>query len=177
MLYLWFRYNIPIKEFRILLLAYKEFFYEGFEENNASQVITGNAYTGVKYYNGNYLIPFTPPNSKNYTLQYWTYNGSWHFNQQPYSVNTTLPGPVDEVRVFPVDAQMTTYSYLPQVGVTEMTDLNAKKISYEYDGFQRLKNIKSYQGNIIKNYQYNYANSCGTNCSVLPMQTFAGTIH
>lgn len=156
-------------------IGVKEFFYEGFEENNASQVITGNAYTGVKYYNGNYLIPFTPPNSKNYTLQYWTYNGSWHFNQQPYSVNTTLTGPVDEVRVFPVDAQMTTYSYLPQVGVTEMTDLNAKKTSYEYDGFQRLKNIKDYQGNIIKNYQYNYANSCGTNCSVLPMQTFAGT--
>lgn len=69
-------------------------------------------------------------------------------------------------------ALVSTYAYMPLVGITKETDPNNKDISYEYDILQRLKNIKDYQGNIVKNFQYNYANSCGNNCVVLPMQTF-----
>ena len=108
-------------------------------------------------------------------IQWWSLNGSWNFNQQVYTSNMVLHGIIDDVRVFPSDAQLVTYTYLPLVGKTSEMDPNGKTTYYEYDEFQRLKNIKDYQGNITKNFQYNYANSCGPNCSVLPMQTFNGT--
>ncbi len=69
-------------------------------------------------------------------------------------------------------AMVTTYTYAPLIGITSETDPAGKTTYYEYDGFNRLKNIKDYQGNIVKNFQYNYAGSCGDHCVVLPMQTF-----
>ena len=72
-------------------------------------------------------------------------------------------------------ALVTTYTYTPLVGITSETDPSGKTTFYEYDSFNRLKNIKDYQGNIVKNFQYNYVNSCGSGCVVLPMQTFNGS--
>jgi YD repeat-containing protein len=73
-------------------------------------------------------------------------------------------------------AQVFTYTYAPLVGTLTETDPNAKSIQYEYDNLNRLKNIKDYQGNIVKNFQYNYGNGkCGANCYILSMQTFNGT--
>ncbi len=71
-------------------------------------------------------------------------------------------------------AQVFTYTYAPLIGMLSEIDPNGRSMSYEYDELYRLKNIKDYQGNIVKNFQYNYANSCGNNCYVLTMQTFTG---
>src|SRR4029077_8116702 len=68
---------------------------------------------------------------------------------------------------------MTSYTYNPLVGGRTNHDPNCEITYYEYDALTCLKNIKDSQGNIIKNFQYNYANNCD-NC-YLPMQTFAGT--
>ena len=51
---------------------------------------------------------------------------------------------------------VTTYTYLPLVGITSMTDPKGETTTYEYDSFQRLMNIKDKDGNIIKHIDYNY---------------------
>lgn len=56
------------------------------------------------------------------------------------------------------NVQITTFSYKPSVGILAKTDPKGMKTSYEYDEFQRLKNVKDQNGNIIKNNTYNYTN-------------------
>lgn len=63
----------------------------------------------------------------------------------------------DDARLHPSDAQMTSYTYLPLVGMTSSTDNKNMTTNYEYDGFQRLLNVKDQNGRILKNYDYNYA--------------------
>lgn len=56
------------------------------------------------------------------------------------------------------DAMVTTYTYLPMIGISSITDENAKTTTYEYDAFNRLKSIKDHSGNILNEYQYNFTN-------------------
>ncbi len=53
-------------------------------------------------------------------------------------------------------AMVTTYTYAPLIGMTSKTDENNITTFFEYDAFQRLKNAKDRDGNIIKNYNYHY---------------------
>jgi len=73
--------------------------------------------------------------------------------------NITISGfdKIDELKTYPKDAQMTTFTYDPLVGMTSSTDVRGETTYYEYDSFQRLKNIKDQKGNVLKNYCYNYA--------------------
>lgn len=132
-----------------------EFFFEGFEQNTLAT--SGSAHSGNMYFNGPYTVQFTPPNSRQYMIQWWNLSGSiWVFNQMPYTANMTLAGPVDDVRVFPVDALMTTYTYSPMVGKTSETDPSGKTKTFEYDGLGRLLRIRDQDGNILKQYDYEY---------------------
>ncbi|HWW40182.1 MAG TPA: hypothetical protein VNZ46_12755 [Pedobacter sp.] len=54
------------------------------------------------------------------------------------------------------DAQVTTYTHDPLVGITSSTDEKGQTTYYEYDEFQRLKNVKDQNGNILKNNVYHY---------------------
>lgn len=65
---------------------------------------------------------------------------------------------IDELRLHPVDAQMTTYVYKPQVGITDSGDVNALVTHYDFDDLGRLKSIKDHEGNILETYQYGYKN-------------------
>jgi YD repeat-containing protein len=53
-------------------------------------------------------------------------------------------------------AQVTTYTYQPLVGMTSATDAAGQTTYYEYDGLQRLKKVKDQDGNILKNYVYHF---------------------
>lgn len=71
----------------------------------------------------------------------------------------------DDVRLHPAEAQMTTYTFEPLVGMTSQTDLNNKTAYYEYDGFGRLSLVRDDKGNVLKKYCYNYAGQV-TDCGV-----------
>ncbi|MVT41209.1 hypothetical protein GO495_11500 [Chitinophaga oryziterrae] len=63
---------------------------------------------------------------------------------------------IDELRLYPSDAQMTTFTYDPLIGVTSQTSSKGLPVSYEYDGLNRLVNVKDEKGAIRQNMKYNY---------------------
>jgi YD repeat-containing protein len=63
---------------------------------------------------------------------------------------------IDEIRLHPVGAQMTTYTYLPGTGITHSSDASERISYYAYDGFGRLSVVKDQNGFIVKTYCYNY---------------------
>ena len=139
----------------IITVGAKEYFYQGFEDE--INVNTTSSYTGIKSFTGDYTVSFVPPNTRSYILQYWNFaNGKWNFNQQNYSGPQTLSGTLDEIRVFPSDAQMTTYTYDSRFGLRSICDMNNRINSYEYDRIGRLKLIRDHDGNIIKSFDYQY---------------------
>ncbi|UYQ91123.1 hypothetical protein MKQ68_13575 [Chitinophaga horti] len=52
--------------------------------------------------------------------------------------------------------QVSTYTYIPLVGVTSETNPAGKITYYEYDSYARLKVVKDQDGNILKQYDYQY---------------------
>jgi len=140
-------------------------------------------------------------NSTTYIVSYWTQNGSpftisgtianypvkgktvngWTFYMHRVTGQTTISiggsGHIDELRLYPANAQMTTYTYTPLVGMTSQCDVNNRITYYEYDGLQRLKRVRDQDYNILKtlDYQYQAASGCGSGCYILPMQTMSGT--
>jgi YD repeat-containing protein len=85
----------------------------------------------------------------------WTYYEHRITGQTSVSISGT--GNIDELRLYPVDAQMTTYTYDPLLGVTSSTDAKGETTYYEYDALQRLINVRDKDMNIIKHTDYHYA--------------------
>lgn len=56
------------------------------------------------------------------------------------------------------NAQVTTFTYDPLIGVTSITDPRGQTIYYEYDDFNRLEFVKDADGNLLKEHKYNYKN-------------------
>ncbi len=104
-----------------------------------------------------------PSSPGTYTLTYWKkiIPGNWQLIQQTITGPTTIGSMgggvlIDDVRVYPVGAKMTTYVYDPLVGMTSMTDENNNITYYIYDSFGRLTDVKDDQGNVLKHYEYYY---------------------
>ncbi|PRY48547.1 YD repeat-containing protein [Arcticibacter pallidicorallinus] len=123
--------------------------------------------TGRKSYLGSYsiLLPGCDPANNKYILSYWikrTEAAPWEFVTQ----NITIPSYgstisigsanqyLDEVRVYPQNGLMTTYTYDPLRGMTSETDSRDRTTTYEYDNFQRLKTVRNNEGKILKTYDH-----------------------
>jgi len=139
--------------------------------------------------------------SKSYFVSYWTTNSSafsisgtisgypikgktingWTLYVHKVTGQTSITingsGHIDELRLYPVEAQMTTYTYQPLIGMTSACDIGNRITYYEYDGLQRLKRVRDQDYNIIKSIEYQYQGStgCGNNCYTVTMHTLAGT--
>jgi hypothetical protein len=87
--------------------------------------------------------------------------GSWKLIEATIS-NTTDIGllgagvSIDELRIYPITSQMTTYTYDVNNGVTSVCDPNNNITYYEYDDYNRLKFILDKDRNILKRFSYNY---------------------
>jgi len=148
----------------------KEFYYEGFEESASNSLYTGNGHTGTKSVFAPYTVNWTLPNSRSYVITYWYYTGGvWKLQpEQAFTGSLALTGGTayDDIRIFPKDANMITYTYDIIGNLTSTMDQKGLTTYYEYDSFQRLKNIRDKDRNIVKSYCYNYAgqaNGCYIN--------------
>lgn len=122
-------------------------------------------------------LPGYPKKGKSVTINATTWTFYIH---KITGLNTALisgSGPIDEVRLYPASAQMTTYTYDPLIGMTSQCDVNNRITYYQYDALTRLKRIRDQDYNILKSYDYQYQaqSGCGGNCAILTMQTFTGS--
>lgn len=72
--------------------------------------------------------------------------------------------------------QLTWYSHIPHVGVSEIVSPKGMIQTFEYDDFQRLLQIKDDDGNISSRYQYHYADSLPSLCDIDPPVLITTTI-
>ncbi|MBS1603845.1 MAG: hypothetical protein JST42_14355, partial [Bacteroidetes bacterium] len=125
--------------------------------------------------------------SKPYILSFWatgtgvtatgtlvksapTINGYTYFEysiaQGVSSVAVTGNGNIDELRLYPKMSRMRSSTYDPLVGKTAECDENNRITYFEYDGVGRLRLVKDESGNILKMFEYNYANNNQASCTV-----------
>ncbi|NJO00322.1 MAG: PKD domain-containing protein [Bacteroidia bacterium] len=64
---------------------------------------------------------------------------------------------IDEVRIHPADAWMTTQTYEPLVGITSGTDINNQSTYYSFDSQYRPYLVRDKDQNILSETTYNYA--------------------
>jgi hypothetical protein len=138
--------------------------------------------SGIKSYNlGNGTISKSGLTAGNtYIVSYWTksvtplsitgtitgypvnglYTKGWFYHEHRVtgvtSVTLTGTGNIDELRLYPANAQLQSYTYTPLVGVSGAADARSGLSFYEYDSLQRLLNIRDQDGKILKTYDYNY---------------------
>ncbi len=86
--------------------------------------------------------------------------GNWTYHEYTLTGGTTATvtgtGDIDELRLYPSAAQMTTKTYHPLIGITSECDVDNRVTYYQYDGLGRLIVVKDQDGNIIKTYKYHY---------------------
>ncbi|HYH15171.1 MAG TPA: DUF5977 domain-containing protein, partial [Flavisolibacter sp.] len=155
--------------------------YTSFETENTGgwtladgAVITNGGLTGKKYLSNGTLSKSLPATG-NYILTLWTkgsvtitptvpgkqlrQNGAWKLMEwvlaggNQVSVQGTE---LDEVRLYPLGAQMQTLTYDPLIGATSQCDVNNRITYFEYDGLGRLSLVRDESQNILKKYCYNY---------------------
>jgi hypothetical protein len=186
-------------------IAYTSFEADGTGGWNVGSISrdTTQGITGARSYNlsNGAISKGSLTSSRTYTVSYWTKNASsfsitgtiagfpvkgktingWTFYIHKVTGQSTITvngsGAIDELRLYPADAQMTTYTYEPLVGMTSQCNAASQITYYEYDGLQRLRYIRDQDRDILKSYEYRYqaVTSCGSNCSILQMTTLAGT--
>lgn len=87
---------------------------------------------------------------------------NWRYYERVISNVTTftLSGSgtiyIDELRLYPVGARMTTYTYDVKTGMTSSTDENNTTTHYQYNQRQQLEFILDFERNLLKKNEYHY---------------------
>jgi hypothetical protein len=75
------------------------------------------------------------------------------------SITITGSGNVDELRLYPFTAHMTTFTYDALRRLIAECSPNSTISYYDYDSFNRVVDIRDQFGNVIKAFEYNYGQS------------------
>lgn len=152
---------------------------------NGTTVVDADSPSGKRYYSlssGSIEIDGLST-SQTFVVSYWVKNGvptvtsspggttssrdavytdaqGWTYYEKTISGVTeiTISGNanIDELRLYPKGAQMTTSTYDPGVGRLSETSANGVTTRYAYDSFNRLSKIMDRDGNTIKLFTYSY---------------------
>jgi hypothetical protein len=122
-------------------------------------LISGRTYI-VSYWTTNSSAFTISGTETGYPVKGKTINGWTFFEHRVSGVSSiTISGTsgyIDELRLYPSNARMTTYTYEPLVGINSQTDINDVTTYYKYDEFGRLKIIQDDGRNFMKTYEYHY---------------------
>lgn len=66
---------------------------------------------------------------------------------------------IDDLRLFPLGASMKTYTHDSGNNITSTAESDGRLTFYEYDQLGRLLNIRDNEGNILKQFKYEYNNA------------------
>lgn len=61
---------------------------------------------------------------------------------------------IDELRIYPQDARMVSYTYDPGIGKTSETDINDRSTYTQYDAFGRVIEIRDNNQHKRTSYEY-----------------------
>jgi hypothetical protein len=153
-------------------------FYENFE-NVLDGTTTQQAYTGTraKLMAGAYSLDPSqlPQLAGDYTFSYWQKTGQNPWTRVEKHIVGYVPGTqiatdpidgyLDEVRLYPAAAHMTTFTHQPLQGLQALSDLNDSPTFYEYDEFGRLSLILDHDRHVRTHYEYAFAETNGANLS------------
>lgn len=119
------------------------------------------ARTGRKVKNtSSYSFPHSfMPTMSNTMMSFWYWqNDTWKFSGVvPFQRTISTAGSrLDEIRAFPLNAMMTTYTYDLLYGLTSVSDQNNQTTYYEYDQMGRLKLIRDSNQKIVQTFLYHY---------------------
>ncbi|MCA6399388.1 MAG: hypothetical protein IM588_11410 [Cytophagales bacterium] len=133
--------------------------YEGFEYSTSNFSI--DALTGLKSSTVGYTVNL--PSGGTYKLTYWRKvgAGNWELITQTINGNTTIGGTgilIDEVRLCPSSALMTTYCYDQWGNLITTCDTNNQVSYFEYDEYNRPKLVRDESRNIVSYSKYNIKN-------------------
>jgi hypothetical protein len=87
----------------------------------------------------------------------WIYHEYTVTGASLVTITSTGTGQVDELRLYPVNAQMSTYTYVPLVGIASKCDPRNNIVYYNFDNVGRLVQVQDQNRSILKDYYYNYA--------------------
>jgi hypothetical protein len=133
--------------------------------NNSYNLNSGNTITKTGLNSGtSYIVSYWSTggslNVNGSTATAKTVVGSWtyyeHLVTGASSISVSGTATIDELRLFPKGALMTTYTYTPLYGMTSQCSPMNYISYYNYDGLGRLKVVKDMRGNIIKTFDYHY---------------------
>ncbi len=93
----------------------------------------------------------------------WTYYEHKVINPAGGNISISGTGLIDEVRLYPSNALMTTYTYEPLVGISAKCDANNRIVYNEYDDLNRLILVRDQDNNVLKKIGYNYSGQAENN--------------
>ena len=138
-----------------------QIYHTSFEETDGNYTLS--AKTGKKAHTGSFQFVL-PAAFGNYNLNYWhLVNNTWEFkseniingsNGSTYTIND---GIIDEIRVYPLNALMSTNTPEIGVGISSQTDANGITVYSEYDRFGRISKVYNQDRKLIKEYEFNTA--------------------
>jgi len=99
-------------------------------------------------------LDYSDPDPNGWSLSHYEVDLSQNTSIQISASDSNVK--IDEVRLYPLGAAMSSYTYNDFSLITSATDQNCIITQYEYDGHGRLKLVKDKTGSILKAFKYHY---------------------
>ncbi len=147
-----------------------QIYYTSFENDNSTVGIVDsvNAKTGSAVMTRQLNIDMRNFKPGKYKLSYWKSNDSGNSwvkvtealtvgnSTEEYTIgqNENLGYWIDEVRIYPENARMTTMTYIPDQGKTSQMDHNGKVQYWEYDEMGRPSKILNNEREVLREFEY-----------------------
>jgi len=135
-----------------LLTGKQSFNLTGKNVTRSTVAAAGNYIVSYWRRSGTVTVNSATPGLTGTTINGWTY--CEHRLTDPGNITVSGTTYIDELRFYPENAAMTSYTHNPLFGITTLADQNNNILYYEYDGFGRLKTVKDQNGKILNQYTY-----------------------